>query len=173
MKKLVRCPRYFLALGICLMVVQVVLSVSLPQEWKLYAIVSLPLVLATAILIFKASMDLKAARLITENQILHIQPAVFLEQNGQVKGTLSKGESIEVFVSCFGILLDSKIVKFNQKGIHLREVVLGRDFITLTYCVKQRVNTISLLHGAIDDAALETISQKFRYETGISPVVKI
>ena len=74
-----------------------------------------------------------------------------------------------MIVSYFGILLGEKIIKFNQDGIRLRTVEIGADFISFTYGTEKRTQNIRLLRPAIDPATLEQISEKFRYETGITP----
>lgn len=109
---------------------------------------------------------LKVARLIVENQILHIQPAVIHEHIGEDITTLSNS-SVEVFVSCFGILLDSKVIKFNQNDIRLKTVELDQDFICLTYGTKEKVSSTKLLHGKINESELDQISHSFLYETGL------
>lgn len=113
---------------------------------------------------------LKIAQLIAENPILHISTAAISDISGE--GARTKNiENTEVFVSYFGILLDEKIIKFNQDGIRLRAVEIGKDFISLTYGTKKRTHNIRLLRPAIDPPAIAEISEKFRYETGITPTL--
>lgn len=114
---------------------------------------------------------LKAARLIIENQILHIQPAVIDAGDRGKEAVDSPSKTIEVFISCFGILLDSKIIKFNQEGVHLKNVEIGRDFICLTYGTDRRTQKTRLLHAQIDNRELNNIVEKFRYETGVVPII--
>lgn len=111
---------------------------------------------------------LKIARLIAENPILHINTAVISDLSGEAAQP-EKNENTEVIVSYFGILLGEKIIKFNQNGIRLRTVEIGADFISFTYGTEKRTQNIWLLRPAIDPATLEKISEKFRYETGITP----
>lgn len=80
-------------------------------------------------------------------------------------------DDIEVFVSYFGILLDSRVIKFNQEGTFLKAVEIGRDYISLTYGTDKRVQSTRLLHAAIDDKEVDRIAEKFRHETGIVPVI--
>lgn len=118
-------------------------------------------VVITGFLFVKAMINIKAAQLIIENQILHIQPAVCMDRD----------ESIEVYVSCFGILLQSKIIKFNQEGIRLKAVELGRYYITLTYGTVQEMQSTKLIYEEIRDGTLQKIVRRFRYETGVVPVI--
>jgi len=123
--------------------------------------VSLPAGACMAALWVQECRKLRIARLIAENQILHIRTAV-----------VSDGaDDIEVFVSYFGILLDSRVIKFNQEGTFLKAVEIGRDYISLTYGTDKRVQSTRLLHAAIDDKEVDRIAEKFRHETGIVPVI--
>ena len=113
---------------------------------------------------------LKIAQLIAENPILHISTAVISDLSGEAAQP-ENIENTEVIVSYFGILLDEKIIKFNQDGIRLRAVEIGADFISFTYGTEKRTQIIWLLRPAIDPATLEQISERFRYETGITPTL--
>jgi hypothetical protein len=113
---------------------------------------------------------LKIARLITENPILHINTAVISDLSGEA-AQRENIENIEVIVSYFGILLGEKIIKFNQDGIRLRAVEIGTDFISFTCGTEKRTQNIRILRPGIDPAALEQISERFRYETGITPTL--
>ncbi|MPM16188.1 hypothetical protein SDC9_62564 [bioreactor metagenome] len=113
---------------------------------------------------------LKIARLITENPILHINTAVISDLSGETAQP-ENIENTEVIVSYFGILLGEKIIKFNQDGIRLRTVEIGADFISFTCGTEKRTQIIRLLRPAIDPATLEQISERFRYETGITPTL--
>ena len=115
---------------------------------------------------------LKIACLIAENPILHIRTAVISDLSGEAAQP-EEPESTEVFISYFGILLDAQIIKFNQDGIRLRAVEIGRDFISFTYSMEKRTRNIRLLRPAIDPAAMEEICERFRYETGIAPTLLV
>lgn len=113
---------------------------------------------------------LKIARLIIENHILHIRPAVISDSAGDALNP-EDAETIEVFVSYFGILLDTKIIKFNQDGIRLKALEIGRDFVSLTYGTEKRMQNIRLLRAESAAGELAKIVERFRYETGIVPVI--
>ncbi len=113
---------------------------------------------------------LKIARLIAENPILHINTAVISDLSGEAAQP-ENIENTEVIVSYFGILLGEKIIKFNQDGIRLKAVEIGNDFISFTYGTQKRTQNIRLLRPAIDPAELAEISERFRYETGITPTL--
>ena len=111
---------------------------------------------------------LKIARLIAENPILHISTAVISDLSDEA-AQQPEPENTEVIVSYFGILLDEKIIKFNQDGIRIRAVEIGGDFISFTYGTEKRTQNIRLLRPAINPEELDKIAEKFRYETGITP----
>ena len=113
---------------------------------------------------------LKIARLIAENPILHISTAVISDLSGEAAQP-ENIENTEVIVSYFGILLDEKIIKFNQDGIRLRAVEIGADFISFTYGTEKRTQNIRLLRPAINPEELDKMSEKFRYEIGITPTL--
>lgn len=113
---------------------------------------------------------LKIARLIAENPILHIRTAVISDLSDEA-AQQSEPENTEVIVSYFGILLDEKIIKFNQDGIRLRTVEIGADFISFTCGTEKRTQNIRLLRPAITPEELDKIAEKFRYETGITPIL--
>ena len=113
---------------------------------------------------------LKITRLIAENPILHISTAAISDISAEASQP-ENIENTEVFVSYFGILLDEKIIKFNQDGVRLRAVEIGTDFISFTYGTEKRTQYIRLLRPAIDSAAMEKICERFRYETGIAPTL--
>ncbi len=112
-----------------------------------------------------------AALLIVENQILHIQPAVFSERGGKKEIEVHPCETVEMFVSCFGILLGAKIIKFNQEDIRLKAVEIGRDYLSIDYGTDTDIRNIRLIHARPDNAILADIIDKFRYETGITPII--
>lgn len=113
---------------------------------------------------------LKIVRLIAENQILHINTAVISDITGETSQS-KDSEYTEVIISYFGILLDEKTIKFNQDGIRLRSVEIGNDFISFTYGTEKRARKIRILRPDIDQATIAEISEKFRYETGITPTL--
>ena len=113
---------------------------------------------------------LKIARLIAENPILHIRTAVISDLSAEAEQP-EDTESTEVIVSYFGILLDEKVIKFNQDGIRIRAAEIGGDFISLPYGTEKRAQNIRLLRPAINSAELAEILERFRYETGITPTL--
>lgn len=157
------------AVSICL--VTIVLSeVSVREYAWFFFYFSISMILISMIGLIREYKKLEIAKIIIENQILHIQCAYsFIAGSGET--TLSFPERIDIFISNFGILLDSKIIKFNQGGVYLKAVEIGRNFISLTYGTDKRMQKICLLRMHMDDQELADLVEKFRYETGVVPVI--
>lgn len=126
--------------------------------------------LLLAILAMQEYKKLRIAELIIENQILHIQPAIIGAGVCGPDGMSSAG-GIEIIISCFGILLDAKIIKFNLEGVYLKGVEIGREYMCLIYGTKFSTQKMRILHGVLDSRELKNIVEKFRFETGIVPVI--
>ena len=142
-----------------------------PPNWKLFTFLVLACTLITIVLFGKVRNKIRTASLIIENQILHIQPAIFqVIEEGRVTESF-QDESIEVFISCFGILLGSRIIKFNQEGVHLKAVDLGGDYLSLTYGKQKKIQVTKFLYEKFSDNELAKIITKFQYETGITPTI--
>ena len=171
MKKIARYARCLLAASIFCAIAFAAALILQPPSWKLYAGVALTAGLIAAFLFFTMRKKLTAARLIVENQILHIQPAVLRERDSMEESEAASCETVEMFVSCFGILLGSRIIKFNQEGIRLKAVEIGRDYLSLDYGRDTDISNIRLIHSRPDSAVLADIIEKFRYETGITPTI--
>jgi hypothetical protein len=173
--KAIRQRSYVLALdaGLILAVSVLILACSrlVPEiQIQMLLTVSLPASACMAVLWAREHRKLKIAQLIVENQMLSIRTAVICNKAGDLAGP-EDTECIEVFVSYFGILLDSRVIKFNQEGIFLKTVEIGPDYISLTYGTDKRVQNTRLLHAAIDEEEVERIAKRFCHETGVVPVV--
>jgi len=156
----------FGAIACLLMLIKDVVS---GQNAEILSIVVITMTILLAVFSVLEYKKLEAAGLIIENQIMHIRPAVIdVGEHGR-EAVDSPREVREVFISCFGILLGSKIVKFNHGGVHLKAVEIGCDFICLTYGTNKRTQKIQVLHSAIDSQEIDSIADKFRYETGVIP----
>ena len=111
------------------------------------------------------------AQLIIENKIINIQAVKTEQKSEKVSTTCSPIQDAEIFISCFGILIGSRVIKFNIDGIHLKKVEIGNDFICIVYGKDENNDTIRLLHGVIDKQELQSIVNRFRFETGIIPTI--
>ena len=171
MKKIAWCAQCFLAASIICVAAFATVIILQPPNWKPYTILALAAGLMTAFLFFTMSKKLRDAQLIVENQIFHIEPAVYRKPEDRKESGIQPCETVEMFVSGFGILLGSKIIKFNQEGIRLKAVEIGRDYLSIDFGTDVEIRNIRLLHIRPDSAALAGIIEKFRYETGITPTI--
>lgn len=133
----------------------------------------LPLLLLILVSILAAFLSvregkrLSAASLIVENQILYLASAAF-----QKCHTGKPEKNVEAYISCFGLLLNSEIIKFNQEGIRLKAVEIGRSRLSLDYGSDTMTRRIRLCYAGVANDRLEDMIERFRYETGILPVLK-
>ncbi len=171
MKNITLYTRLFFVVSILCTAVFVIALILQPPNWKAFGSIALATGFINAILFRVVSKNMKATQLIVENQILHIQPAVL--RKGDSRETETKVcETVEMFVSCFGILLGSKIIKFNQDGIRLKAVEIGGDYVSIDYGTNMNIWNVRLLYARPDSAALGDIVEKFHYETGIMPTIR-
>ncbi len=110
------------------------------------------------------------AKLILDNGIIHLKETrVILSNAGneyQTKDTVA-----ETIVSCFGLLLGTKIIKYNQDHINLKSVELSEKYMTLVYESKYGSKKIRIHHAPMTVPERIRISETFRYETGVKPVL--
>ena len=129
--------------------------------------------LAAAFFIF-AHKNFKAAKLIAENTILHIQPAVLHGRDDGYEDEDNLRETFGMVVSVFGILLGAKIIKWGQDGGRdgrLKAVEIGRDYLSIDYGTAEETHNIRLLYSRPDADTLAGIIEKFRRDTGVVPAV--
>jgi hypothetical protein len=111
LKKIAWYTRCFLAASIFCAVAFAAALILQPTHWKPYAVMALSAGPIAAFLFFTTNQRLTAARLIVENQILHIQPAVLRERDSRKESEAASCETVEMFVSCFGILLSTRLTE--------------------------------------------------------------
>ncbi len=120
------------------------------------------LLLIEAVFIYLLFLEFKKyniAKLIIENKIFEIKVA---EMTGKTE------EIIEYIVSCFGILLGGKLIKYNIDGIKLQEINITRDKVTFIYGENMKYEKLTLLHGISDVERIQEIARRFQYEAGIA-----
>jgi len=111
----------------------------------------------------------KDAMLIIENEILHIQVIRIEQEILKMDTPVICPDRGFVIISCFGILSDSKIIKFNQDKIPLNSIEINQNDIRFTYSLKGVNQKIIILHGKLTKEQIRNIADRFRYETGITP----
>jgi len=142
-----------------------------------YCVVYVPIILAAGLTAFlyytPARKNFKTAQLIVENTIIHIQSAVVFAQSVDEKQEAEKlREKFEIYVSCFGILLDTQIIIFNQNGIWLKKVEIGRDYISFEYGKNgSELQNIRLFYSKPAEEELAEIIENFHINTGVIPVI--
>lgn len=105
---------------------------------------------------------LKAARLITENGLFQISPVML---TGADRSPASDPET-EIVVSCFGVLINSRVVRFNRRENRLWRVEIGRDSLKLFYGAQNDQKQMTLIHEPIDTDTARRLAERFRIETG-------
>ncbi len=100
---------------------------------------------------------------------MHIQVVKVEHIIGKVNIPMKFGD-IEVVISCFGILLGSRAIKFDASAIKLKAIEIGRELIYLSYGTGKITEKIWILHGTISTQELQSYIDRFYYETGIVPV---
>jgi hypothetical protein len=103
---------------------------------------------------------------------MHIKQAQILNQKVRISHrNKSVNKDIEVFISCFGILIDTKMIKFNLDGVLLKKIQLSDRYITLSYGRENTDERIRILHETLTIYEMIRIIESFRYETGVTPVL--
>ena len=129
-------------------------NVAVQLYTKLFLVPAILVTVFLFVFLIREYRKLKTAWLIIENKILHIQTdKIDAGTRGETDTTIHIG-GIEIFISCFGILLDFKVIKFNLNGIYLKAVEIGHEFICLTYGTDEQTQKIRILHEAIDNEEL-------------------
>ena len=173
MKKLVLHARVSLAAVVVCAAALTVALIQRPTNWTAYALMILAAELAALFRYVPARKKLISAQLIVENAILHIEPAVLHGRNKEAEENLC--ETVGMYVSVFGILLGGEIITWGQDGDRdgrLKAVEIGRDYLSIDYGTRGEAQNIRLLYARPDSDSLAGIVKKFRYETGIVPVIK-
>jgi len=141
-----------------------------PLYWMAYTPVIMAMGLVMLLYYSSAHKYFKSAQLIVENAIITIQPVVLYAPS--VKDVTRLHDNSRVYISCFGIMLGTKTITFNQNGIWLRRVEIGHNYISLDYGAgSDTPETIRLLYPRPHGNELAGIIDKFCKETGITPVI--
>lgn len=113
----------------------------------------------------------KDAALILENEIMKIKVARIEHETSRNNAYIPTTYYLDASISCFGVLLDTKIIKFNREKISLNSIEIRRDAISFTYSSQGVSEKLTILHGALDKKQIQCIVDRFRYETGVIPRV--
>ena len=140
--------------------------------WEYCSLFALMGATLAAALYFAARRKLMTAKTIADSAVICIQPAVICGRADEEKDKEELRENFGIYVSCFGILLGTKIIEFNQNGVWLKNVEIGQDYILFGYGASgDQLQNIRLLYSRPDEAALADIIENFRKETGVTPTI--
>lgn len=112
------------------------------------------------VIIFKQYNLYKIANLILENSILSIEIA----ESEELK--------FKAYVSCFGILIGSELIKYNIDGIALKEIEIDDKYLYIRFGKGNKIEVFKLLYGEINNEELYKFTNKIKYETGIIPKLR-
>jgi len=144
-----------------------------PPYWFSYTPIILAAELSALLYYIPAYKNLELARIIVDNTIIRNQLVILRGQTELDREEAEKlRETFEIYVSTFGILLGDKIIHWGgSSGKKLKTVEIGQDYISIDCGTKVNNQNVRLLYSRPDDDTLADIIEKFRYETGVIPVI--
>ncbi|MGR6835964.1 hypothetical protein [Syntrophomonas erecta] len=130
------------------------------------------LTLLTLICFYQQQQKLKTARLIVENAIFTTASSIMAGYNrDQASKLLPDTKSVEMIVSCFGVLSGEEVYKFNCDGIHLFSVEINSEDMLFTFGTDEWTKYLRFGHNVSSPDQIQEIAEKLRYETGISRII--
>ncbi len=131
-----------------------------PARYIITAVIITDLILSTFLLIMSCRqyLMLRRARLILENQLLHIPAA---KASDDVKG-------IDIYLSCFGMLLGDKVIPFDAGKEKLRSMYIDENSTTITYGGEKNKKTVEFSKYMLTDNELKDFTKKLKFETGVT-----
>jgi len=147
-----------------LFILALIKSKTWPESY-LAIIMSLSLLTGALSLVFwiRAYRSLSLAKLIWDNQIVHVPAAIF-------DGVAIPG--LEVVVSGFGILMEDKVIPFNQDGIRLFSMIIGHNGMDIIYGTDISSHEVNLSFQNLSEDLIKEIVDKFSFETGVVPIFR-
>ena len=100
----------------------------------------------------------RSAKLILENQLLHI-PAAMIEN--QREG------GIDFYFSGFGMLLGDMVIPFDVRERKLSRLTFDEEAIIITYGTECKKRSVRILKTSMTENQVEDFRKKLYYETGI------
>lgn len=169
MEKLQKDLRWYFVSATLLIIIGALLSFI--PSWSFPMPFLLLLILLTSCVLIglglRKTVFLRDARLITENEIFQTSPVMLAGEDGN---PVSDPET-KIVVSCFGILINSRVIWFNRKANRLWRVEIGQDFLKLVYGTKTNQKQMILLHEPINTDTMHRLAERFRVETGAKTVL--
>jgi|GEM_PF-3283142 len=173
MKKLVVYAWGLLAATIIIAAALIALLIFQPPIFAFFSLLLFAAGTTMLLLLITTLKNISAAQAIIDSAVIHLPTAVMYSHANEGNGDGEKPrEDFGVYVSSFGILMDAKVVRFNQGGIWLREVEIGRDYIFFFYGANDAApEKIRLFYSKPGEDELAAIIENFRKDTGVVPVV--
>ena len=170
MKQLVVYAWVFLVAAIIIAAALAALLMLQPPLLALFALPLFAVGTAALLLFITTRKKVSAAQAIVDSAVIHIPTAVIYGQASEE--SKKPREDYSIYVSSFGILFGAKVVRFNQGGIWLREVEIGRDYISFAYGASNgELERIRLFYAKPGEDELASIIENFRKDTGVVPVI--
>ncbi len=109
-------------------------------------------------LLIRQYLLIRSAKLILENQLLHIPAAKIADQ----------GEGgIDFYFSGFGILLGDMVIPFDVRERKLSSLSLDEEAAIITYGTGCKKRSVRILKKTMTEKQVEDFRKKLYYETGI------
>lgn len=152
----------YAALSLAVMLLTVLLILTQKIE---AAIACGGLTAAALILMYRQGRLLDAAMVIYDSRILTVPFSVvtYVNRPNQIQAE-------EIIVSTFGLLLGNKAYRWGCEGVNgvrLREVLIDKSHICLSFGADGEMLHVRLLHGLADRQSVIETAQKIWHETGV------
>lgn len=111
----------------------------------------------------------RLAKLIIDNNIAFIENVCIRHTHKNERET----EKIGVYISCFGVMDGSKIIKYNMDGIILKSIVIDSSSICLTRKKEDNETILNVPYGNMAKTELIDFAKRFEYETGVTADLRL
>ena len=122
-------------------------------------------------LLIKEIKQYRMVKLILDNVILFIQSASVEENTIDCGYNGLPVDGLGIYISCFGILMDSKIIKFNIDDISLKSVKINQRYLYIIFGNDNKISQIRIIYGDMNKEEIQNFIERFNFETGITPVI--
>lgn len=140
---------------------------------QIYPLFYTSLIITMLILIcfYQQQQKLKTAQLIVENAILTTFSYIIAGDTMDQSSQLIPDESVEVIISCFGILSGDEAYKFNYDGIRLFSVEINPEDMLFIFGTDKWKKYLRFGHDISSLEQIWEIAEDLRYETGVSSII--
>lgn len=131
--------------------------------------VGILIVLCFIVLSILEQKKFRLAKLIIDNNIAFIENVCIKHTHKNERKT----EKIGVYISCFGVMDGSKIIKYNMDGIILKSIVIDNRSICLIREKDHNETILNVPYGNMAKNELLDFARRFEYETGVTADLKL